>query len=325
MDTARFIDDLTRIPDTLATLESVVARGLPGLQNLPDAHRILVIGMGSSAYAAGTVAREARMRGVNVTVELASATLLPPPADDLLVIAISASGSSAEVLTAAERYRGDRLVAITNIPDSPLAALAHLVLPLLAGQEVSGVACRTFRHTLVVLGAVLNRYGAGIGLPVLAAAEASQYLLDSRSDWIEPVSQALLGPSGTFVLAPADRLSSAQQAALMIREVPRRPGYASETGDWSHVDVYLTKTLDYRALLFAGSAWDEQAIGWMRERGSVLVTVGAEHPFAVCSVRYPGEADRMTAALTEVLVAELVAAEWQQRDPEYGWSSKSVG
>ncbi len=322
MDAARFIDDLIRIPESLDALATAVARGLPGLEELPDADRILVLGMGSSTYAAQTVAREARMRGVNATVELASTRLLPPPAEDLVVIAVSATGSSAEVLAAAEAYAGGNLVAITNNPDSPLASMAGLVLPLLAGQEVSGVACRTFRHTIAVLAEVLNRYGARIDTPLLAAAEASQYLLDERRDWLDPVSRALLGPSGTFVLAPADRLSSAQQAALMVREVPRRPGFASETGDWSHVDVYLTRTLDYRALLYSGSAWDEQAIGWMRERGSVLVTVGASHPFAAHAVRYTGEDDRMTAALTEVIVAELVAAQWQQSDPEYAWSGR---
>jgi len=26
----------------------------------------------------------------------------------------------------------------------------------------------------------------------------------------------------------------------------------TETGDWSHVEVYLTTTLDYRALVFSG-------------------------------------------------------------------------
>lgn len=325
MDAARFTDDLIRIPETLDTLATAISRGYQGLDELPDAERILILGMGSSTYAAGTVAREARMRGLNVTVELASTRLLPPSADGLVVLAVSATGSSAEVLAAAEAYAGPNLVAITNNPDSPLASMAGLVIPLLAGEEVSGVACRTFRHTLVVVAEVLNRYGAPITMPVLAAAEATQVLLDQRRDWVDPVSRALLGPSGTFVLAPSERLSSAQQSALMIREVPRRPGYASETGDWSHVDVYLTRTLDYRALLFSGSAWDEQAIGWMRERRSVLVSVGSEHPYAVHAVRYPGDDNRMTATLTEMLVAELVAATWQQADPEYAWSGRKVG
>ena len=40
----------------------------------------------------------------------------------------------------------------------------------------------------------------------------------------------------------------------MVREGPRRAADGCETGDWNHVDVYLTKTLDYRALMFTGIA-----------------------------------------------------------------------
>ena len=48
----------------------------------------------------------------------------------------------------------------------------------------------------------------------------------------------------------------------MLREGPRRPAVGCETGDWSHVDVYLTKTTDYRLLVFAGSPWEEQMAEW---------------------------------------------------------------
>jgi len=120
------------------------------------------------------------------------------------------------------------------------------------------------------------------------------------------------------VLAPVERFSSSRQSALMMREVPRRPAFASETGDWSHVDVYLTKTQDYRALIYAGSAWDAQALDWMTQRGSTWVSVGvgadgAPLAGAVASVRYPGEEDPRVAQLAEVLVAERVAGLWLER------------
>lgn len=42
----------------------------------------------------------------------------------------------------------------------------------------------------------------------------------------------------------------------MIWEGPRRRAESCETGDWGHIDVYLTKTLDYRALVYTGSRYD---------------------------------------------------------------------
>ena len=323
MDTAAFRADLGLIPETLDALAVAVDAGLPGLEGLPwlEARRVLVLGMGSSRYAADVVARRYRALGANVVVELASAELLPPAAADLVVVAVSATGGSTEVLRAVERYRGTgRLVAVTNRPESELGRLADVVVPLLAGVEASGVACRTFRATFPVLDEVL---GALLGTAPAArfdaasvrdAAAASRTLLETSVGWLPPLAELLAAPMGTWALAPAERASSAQQAALMLREVPRRSAYASETGDWSHVDVYLTKTQDYRALVFAGSAWDAQALDWMERRGSRFASIGRDLPGAELTLRFAGDERDEVAALTEVLVGELVADHWLRAD-----------
>ena len=120
--------------------------------------------------------------------------------------------------------------------------------------------------------------------------------------------EALDGPDGIYALAPAERWSSAAHSALMVREGPRRAATGCETGDWSHVDVYLTKTLDYRALLYAGSRWDPQAMAWLAARRSTVVAVGGEVPGANVVIRYPGDEAPDVALATESLVAEVVAA-----------------
>lgn len=322
MDTTQFLADLEQIPARLNELADELERGIDALEHLPTAGitRILLLGMGSSFSAADIIAREARAAGIAVAAELASGNVLPPAAPDLLVIAVSATGGSVELLTACEPYRSNgRLVALTNRPDSKLAGHADIVVPLHAGVEESGVACRTFRHTIVMLRAVLERYGLvpSAPLPGLArrAAAANQALLDSREAWLAQVADTVASPLGTWVLAPVERQASARQAALMMREVPRRIAYASETGDWSHVDVYLTKVQDYRALFFAGSQWDGPALDWMAQRASTFVAVGVGAdgeplPGAAHTVRYPGENEPAVAQLAEVLVGELCAAHW---------------
>ena len=316
MDTAAFRADLELIPETLDALADRLAAGLPGLDELRslDVRRVLVLGMGSSRYAADVVARRFRAAGADVSVELASAELLPGAEPDRAVIAVSATGGSAEVLRAVERYRHTgRLVAVTNRPDSQLGRLADVVVPLLAGTEASGVACRTFRATFPVLDAMLGELlGAAPDArvdvaAVRAASTASADLLAASRGWLAPVADVLAGPMGTWALAPVERASSAQQSALMLREVPRRAAFASETGDWSHVDVYLTKTQDYRALVFGGSHWDAQALEWMSARGSRFVAVGRDLPGAEHTIRYDGDGDDSVAVLSELLVGELVA------------------
>lgn len=314
MDPKDFLSDLERKPEVLTALADVIGAGA-WLPVLPaDVDRVLLVGMGSSTYAAGVAAARMRARGVPAVAELASSSLLPPPDPRLLVVAISATGGSRETLDAVAPHVGtSRIVALTNVPGSPVTREAEAVWPMRAGPETGGVACRSYQHTLVALMALEARLAgqdSDLASVVRAAAEAAADLLDGRDDWLPAVADALAGPTGTAVVAPAHRLGSAQQSALMMREGPRRPAVACETGDWSHVDVYLTKTQDYRMLLFPGSRYEDELLRWTGERRSTVVTVGEETPGTAMSLRYRHDGDDDVRLLTEVLVAELVAHRW---------------
>ncbi|GAA3593850.1 SIS domain-containing protein [Nonomuraea rosea] len=317
MNSELYLSDLESKPESLAALAAALEADDP-FERLPrHAGRVLFLGMGSSRYAAGVAALRLRAAGVDAYAEYASAAATYPAGEDTLVIPISATGSSRETLDAAARYAGGpaRLVTLTNQPGSPLAQAADLVIPMHAGEERGGVACRTFQHTLALLLALESRLtGTDRDVPALLrrAAQATADLLERRDEWLPLALELLDGPHGVYTIAPAERLSSAEQSALMFREGPRRPADACETGDWAHVDVYLTKTLDYRALLYPGSAYDAQAMDWVRQRESTVVTVGAEVKDATAAIRYRHDDDPDVALLTETLVAELVAAYWWQ-------------
>lgn len=224
-------------------------------------------------------------------------------------------GTSGETLVAIEPHRGtSRVVALTNRAESQLAQRCDVVVPMHAGHEAGGVACRTYRHTIGCLLALESQL-LGRASPAHAlrrAAEATHDLLDRRRSWLPDLLAATDSPDGVWLLAPVERLASAMQGALMVREGPRRHAAGCETGDWSHVDVYLTKTLDYRAIVYSGSRWAAEAARWMQDRGTTTVAVGGPFPGARCEIRYDGEDDDRVALLTEPLVAELLAAEWWQ-------------
>ncbi|MEV0811313.1 SIS domain-containing protein [Micromonospora sp. NPDC050200] len=321
MDPRLFLADLEAKPESLRRLAAALTDG-DGWRGLPDpVERVLLLGMGSSRYAAEMAALRLRAAGVDAVAEYASAAVAYPPGPRTLVVAISATGTSQETLDATSRYQGSgRLVALTNASDSPLANVADLVVPMHAGAEAGGVACRTFQHTLVLLLDLVARLTARRDVARLGrrdvaglarrAADATEDLLARRDEWLPAAAELLDGPHGIYTLAPAERLSSALQSALMVREGPRRPAGGCETGDWSHVDVYLTRTLDYRALFFPGSRYDAPALDWLRQRESTVLAVGAEVAGAAAVIRYRGDDDPDVRLLTETLVAELVAARW---------------
>ena len=262
--------------------------------------------------------------------ELAASDLLPAVRPGTLVVAVSASGSSAETLDAVRRLRaagaGARFVALTNLVRHrswASSATSRSTWPRArsAGAWPAGRSstrwpcCSRWRSGSRDPG--LDSARPAKSRPLLEqTAAASAHLLATRADWLPTVSTAALGPDGTHVVAPARRISSALQSALMLREGPRLPAVGCETADWSHVDVYLTKTTDYRLVLLAGSRWEPELLDWVGQRGSTLVAVGGEMPGAEVTVRYPHDDVDDVRLLTETLVAELVAAEaWRAQPP----------
>lgn len=316
MDRLKFIADIEATPQTLRNLADQIKSGGLRWPFDPLPQRILLTGMGSSWFAAQVIAGRLRSRGLNAVAELASCESSWPITDKLTVIAISASGESVEVLEICDRYKNaGKVIALTNNTSATVCKKVSHVVDMFAQTEQGGIACRSYRHTLAALLALESQLCDDLNIMdivkiIRAAADATEDLLERREIWLRPVIEVLEGGSAVWMLAPLERISSSLQGALMIREGPRQLAVGCETGDWSHVDVYLTKSLDYRALLFTGSRYDKNAVKWMRERGSRFVAVGADVKDAAATVRFVGDDNQLVALLTEVLVAELVAATW---------------
>lgn len=309
-----FLADLEAKPAALRALARVIADEKWPV-NIGD--QLLLTGMGSSWFAADTIARRLRRAGVHVVAELASVEASLPADPSLIVIGVTASGTSKETLQLLSAHHGtSRTIALTNTASSPLPA-DHTML-MHAGDESGGVACRSYTHTLATLLQLEHQLVSTVpDLPAKLelAADAATALLADRDSWMPAARTTLAGPHGCWLLAPAERMANSLQGALMLREGPRHQADGCETGDWNHVDVYLTKSLDYRALVFAGSRFDADAVQWMRERRSQFIAVGGHLPGASLEVRYPGDDDQIVALLTEVVIAELIAADlWLHPD-----------
>ena len=148
---------------------------------------------------------------------------------------------------------------------------------------------------------------------IRAAIPALEGIISTSDVWLDPLV-ALLDDGPAYVIAPWERLSSALQGALMLREAPRIPADGCETGDWLHVDVYLSKHPGYRAVLLRGSRYDEGVLDWARQRTSSIVAVGAPIDGAVQTIRYPGDDDPLVQLLAENTILELAACGlWARR------------
>lgn len=315
MDPHAFLRDLELLPHTLSSLSTQPSVDTWRTVVEATTPRLVLVGMGSSHFANCALAARLQAAGLHAYAVLASADPLPGVRSDDTVIVVSASGTSVETVAAAEHYAGRcRTIALTNVESSPVRDLADFHVDMRAGVEAGGVSCRSFSHTLALHLALVDALtGTTTSSWVTErAAEAAAHLLTSREVWLDEAADLLLGPDGTAVVAPARRLSSAQQSALMLREGPRLAAIACETGDWSHIDVYLTKTKDYRMLLMRGSAWEEPLMRWCRERASTVVALGTgqqpgELDGTSLALRYPHDDMDDVALVVEHLVTSLLA------------------
>jgi glucosamine--fructose-6-phosphate aminotransferase (isomerizing) len=316
------VADILAGPDELAAAIDAHVRVIDALPaDVLARPRWRLLGMGSSRFAALDAASLLRTTGRDAAAELASGSAWSPARDDTLVIAISNSGRTPEVLAVADHHhRTSFVLALTARADAPLVRYADAVLPLVARRaEQSGIATLSYRSTvaaLQLLSGVAEPDLAGTG--IAAAVPALETLLAGRSAWLAEAADLLDTGGEVHVLGDGARLGAVEQAALMLREAPRIAASAYDTGDWLHVGLY-TLLPGGVVVLSTGSMADGEVIATIHARGARVLTVGAAHPDADLHVPLPDPvlADPAIRALVEPAVADLLAAElWRRASAE---------
>lgn len=168
-----------------------------------------------------------------------------------LFIAISQSGKSPDLLRNAQaaKVAGARVVALVNVADSPLAALADTVIPLHAGPERSVAATKSY---IAALAAVLHlcarwRGDAELGTALQALPDALRAGWDA--DWSALVD-GLTGAHNLFVVGRGYGLGIALEAALKFKETCGLHAEAFSAAEVKHGPMALVGP-DFPVLCFA--------------------------------------------------------------------------
>jgi glucosamine--fructose-6-phosphate aminotransferase (isomerizing) len=226
-----YLNDLLDQPRALqATLDSL--KQLPPLTSFFNGlksdkyRRVILTGMGSSYH--GLYPLQLRLFPLPVgiirleTAELIHyASELIDPAN--LVVAVSQSGESAEVVQLVELTHGRvDLIGVTNTTGSALAEQASLAILTCAGEEAS-VSCKTYISALAALiwlGDQLSGEHTQFDTLVDTSEKVDQYW----SGWpgsVEVLRQRLSGIENLYTLGRGSSLSAACAGALIIKEAAR--------------------------------------------------------------------------------------------------------
>ena len=197
-----------------------------------DVRYIVIASRGSSSnaarYAQYLLGRAQRVPVMFATPSLYTIYEQPPRLDGAVVLGISQSGASPDVISvlAEARRQGRPTVSITNGLDSPIAKESDAVLLLEAGEERSVAATKTYMNSL---GAALAPSAAIDGTRVASSSDRMPDVLERQIELsfaTAPPLDSLTDAAGATVVARGVNFGTAYEIALKIRELsgPRRRG-----------------------------------------------------------------------------------------------------
>lgn len=293
------------------------------LRNTPG--RILVSGMGASFFAALPAAAHLERHGLR-TVCSESSELLHfgdgswRPGD--LAILISRSGASVEVLHLAQLLHDAHvpILAITNLPDSPLAQLSNATLltsdpnDRIADQIV---AVQTYTATLLTL-LLLAEHSTPHKQPQLAPAlsRALPSLPGYLSDLLEQSqtwASFLTGSRPLYLLARGPALASALEGSLLFHETAKLPAVALSSGQFRHGPVEAIAP-GVRVLLLgtpaATRALDASLASDLASMGADVRWIGpvsSSHPPPLPLAAWPASLPDLLSPFLEIVPLQLAA------------------
>jgi glucosamine--fructose-6-phosphate aminotransferase (isomerizing) len=218
---------------------------------------VVFTGMGSSLFAAYPAQAYLTEHGVRAlvweTAELVHHHLKVLRADTLLVV-VSQSGQTAEVLRLLKSLPEEaRVLAVTNVEASPLAKCANLLLPMMAGAQVS-VSTKTYTCSVAVLMylafAIVGNAPGPLTQEVMRAVEAQEKILERREVLIPSIVEFFNRPPYVALMSRGADLATVYQGALMLKEVGRLAAEPISAAQFRHGPMEII-TPNHRYILIA--------------------------------------------------------------------------
>ncbi|MEV6813899.1 SIS domain-containing protein, partial [Micromonospora sp. NPDC051296] len=219
----------------------------------------------------------------------------------------------AEVLRVA-RDSGALTLAVTNAPDSPLAATAEFSVDIAAGHERAVAATKTYTAELLALLMLVEGIRAGDGALPEEERRALAALPELAARTLADPTPAQLAPRYRFAaqLVTTGRgyaYPTAREAALKLMETSYLPALAFSGADLLHGPLAMTDP-DVPVLAVVGSGPGGRAMGEvlprLGERRADVVVVGSAEVEGATRIAVP-EVDERYAPLLDILPLQRLA------------------
>jgi glutamine---fructose-6-phosphate transaminase (isomerizing) len=232
----------------------------------------------AARYAQHVLGRILRLPVVLATPSLHTLYDAPPRYADAVVIGISQSGASPDIVSvvAEGTKQGALTAAITNAPSSPLAGAADHVIDLGAGEERSVAATKTYTASLAAIAALVARGDAALSEEVerLPDALAAQLAL---SDDAASAVRAGADWQRLTVVGRGAHYATAFEAALKIRELAGIVAEPYSPADLLHGPIAAVGPRQPLLAIAPAGPTEEsmrEVVAAARERGARVAAIG---------------------------------------------------
>jgi|SRR5579863_285749 len=200
---------------------------------------LVLVGTGSSLFAAQLGALALRRRGINAHALAATESVLDNVAyQHAAVIALSRSGESEDLIRALDIVQPKKLIAVTNAPESRLAQRADVLIDVGAGAETAIPASKSMTATAAILlwaaGIVAGKTNRSEHSLIDAAEDVRAWL---EGDGVEAVRQAALRIArrrSVIIAATGYGLPVAHEFALKLKEASYIHAEGFSAGELQH-------------------------------------------------------------------------------------------
>jgi len=168
----------------------------------------------------------------------------PPRLNNALVVGVSQSGQSPDIVSVLEEGRRQNCLtlAITNIPNSPLAQAADFVLDIQAGEEKAVAATKTYTTELMAIAmisaALRNSDDAWKGLASVSKWAEQVLALDGQ---IAQMTQRYRYMSQCVVLGRGFNYATAFEWALKLKELTYVIAEPYSSADFQHGPIAMVE------------------------------------------------------------------------------------
>ena len=239
--------------------------------------QVILTGMGSSFHALHPL--HYRLVQAGVRVQMLETSELIHHAHTLLdrhnlILAVSQSGQSAEVVALLEQVKGKiPVIGITNQPENPLAHLADTFILLHAGDEYS-VSTKTYLATLAALAWVGDELLGFTQHPSLEELQpipaTAELYLKNWEVYVEQLCQELAGAGCLFLCGRGDSLAAVGTGGLIIKESAHFPAEGMSSAAFRHGPLEMVSPLCF-VLIFQG---DRASAGLNEKLAADIVNLG---------------------------------------------------